>query len=113
MSNDEQWLTIQEAAESLGVSLRQCYRFVEAGKLPTTKYGRRQMVNVRDIDNLATELGISRREPRGKDERRVQVVQQSESEIAQVVRQLQEELRIAYLTIGELRGELKQRLLPD
>ena len=113
MSNNEQWLTIQEAAETLGVSLRQCYRFVEAGQLPAKKIGRRQMIHLSDIDNLASELGISRRDPKPKDDRRVQVVQQSDNEIAQVIRQLQDELRVAYLTIGELRGEMKQRLLPD
>jgi excisionase family DNA binding protein len=113
MSNDEQWLTISETAERLGVSLRQCYRLVELGKLPTTKFGRRQMVHVSDIDKLATELGIAHRPSKPKEDRRVEVVQQSEGEIAQMIRSLQDELRIAYLTIGELRADLKMRLLPD
>lgn len=113
MSNEEQWLTISEAAEALGVSLRQCYRLVEIKKLPTTKFGRRQMIHVSDIDKLAKELGIAHRPPKPKQEQRVEVVQQSEGEIAQIIRNLQDELRVTYITIGELRAELKLRLLPD
>ena len=57
----EQLITLQEAAERLGVHYMTAYRYVRTGALPATQSGARWMVDPADIDAL--------RQPRSTGER--------------------------------------------
>jgi len=52
---DRRWLTIKEAAEYLGLSVKGCYDMAAAGKLPAARVGR--LVRV---DLLALERELER-----------------------------------------------------
>jgi excisionase family DNA binding protein len=55
MTMDRRWLTIKEAAEYLGLSVKGCYDMAAAGKLPAARIGR--LVR---IDFLALERELER-----------------------------------------------------
>ncbi len=46
---DSDYLTVQEAAISLGVSTRSVYGYIAKGKLPATRVGERMMVKAQDV----------------------------------------------------------------
>ena len=59
---DSDYLTVQEAAISLGVSARSVYGYIAKGKLPTTRVGERIMVKVQDVSALELTPAGRRRE---------------------------------------------------
>ena len=56
-------MTLQEAAERLGVHYMTAYRYVRTGKLPAEKAGVHWMVDPADVDRLRT--APTSRRPRG------------------------------------------------
>jgi excisionase family DNA binding protein len=48
MADQVQWLSTQESAERLGVTLRTLYRFVDEGQIPAYKMGR--VIRLKETD---------------------------------------------------------------
>lgn len=45
-----EWLSTQESAERLGVTLRTLYRFVDEGQIPAYKFGRVIRLKAADVE---------------------------------------------------------------
>src|SRR5688572_17826902 len=64
MPNDPDSITLQEAADSLGVHYMTAYRYVRTGRLPAMREGVKWMVRPADIEALRTPVG--ERSPKGR-----------------------------------------------
>lgn len=51
--------SLDEAAQSLGISRRTVYELMDAGKLSTVKLGRRRLVPARELERLVALQGGS------------------------------------------------------
>ena len=58
-------MTLQEAAESLGVHYMTVYRYVRQGRLPGVRHGTEWRLRLEDINALRSGGGRFRRESRG------------------------------------------------
>jgi MerR family transcriptional regulator, light-induced transcriptional regulator len=63
-------MTLQEAAEHLGVHYMTVYRYVRLGRLPATRHGSEWRVRLADVDKLRVPPGRSRRGPHRGDAHR-------------------------------------------
>jgi excisionase family DNA binding protein len=50
MNEPRRWLTIKEAAEYLGISVKGAYDMAAAGKLPAARVGRLVRVDLRSLE---------------------------------------------------------------
>ena len=60
-------MTLQEAAEHLGVHYMTVYRYVRLGRLPATRHGAEWRVRLADVEKLRAAPGASRRGPHRGD----------------------------------------------
>lgn len=95
-TDNDRYLTAEQAADVLGTSPRTVHRYAEAGRIRSRKSSRRVMFNETDVQRIAEDLKAQRTTP-DPDE----------------LRQLQEQLKGANYRIGYLEAQLAQRLLPD
>ncbi len=104
----DDWITAEEAARILAISTRQAYRYAKGNppKVRTMEAGRRLLFNRMDVQALAEELNSAYRPRQSKE-----VV--DAGQMLDLVRSLQTDVAAAYRKIGELEGQLSQRLLPD
>ena len=104
----DDWITVEEAARILAVSSRQAYRYAKGDppKVRSMEAGRRVLFNRLDVQSLADELNSEYRPRPAKDS-------VDAGELLQLVRSLQTDIATAYRRIGELEGQLSQRLFPD
>jgi hypothetical protein len=58
MSNEQNWITANEAAEVLRLTSRQVHRYGESGKIKTRRAGRRVLFLASDVASLADELQV-------------------------------------------------------
>lgn len=58
--NDIQWMSTNDAADRLGVSLRTLYKFIDEGHLPAYKFGRVIRLQQSEVDAF---IGNSRIAP--------------------------------------------------
>lgn len=103
----------------LGTSTRQAHRYGEgeSARIRTRKAGRRVLFHRNDVDALARDLGIARREPPTPPPARPQVVAQQQTELLEYIRelqgqisQLQDEIRDAAAREGYYKAQLDARL---
>ncbi len=117
-----EWLTVEEAADRLQVSIRQANRYGNRSgngdepELRTQKAGKRTLYLREDVEALADKLGVAYK-PRPPHESTA-LVQPSElldyvRERDQRVEQMTQQLMAASHRIGELETLLQQRLLPE
>ena len=67
---EQEEMTLQEAAEHLGVHYMTVYRYVRLGRLPATRHGPEWRVRLADVERLRVPPGGSRRGPhRGEADR--------------------------------------------
>jgi excisionase family DNA binding protein len=64
---EPQTMTLQQAAERLGVHYMTVYRYVRLGRLPATRHGSEWRVRPADVDKVRMPPGTSRRGPRRGD----------------------------------------------
>ncbi len=104
----DDWITVEEAARILAVSTRQTYRYAKGNpaKVRSMESGHRLLFNRMDVQALAEELNSAYRPRQSKE-----VV--DAGQMLDLVRSLQTDVAAAYRKIGELEGQLSQRLLPD
>lgn len=104
----DEWITAEEAARILAISTRQAYRYAKGDppKVRTMEAGRRLLFSRVDVQALADELNSAYR-PR-PPQREVDA-----GELVALIRELQVQLMAAHQKIGELQGQISQRLLPD
>ena len=95
-NDSDKYITLERAANQLGVSERSVYRYAETGQIRTRKSGRRTMYHGGDVVRIAEDLQ-----------------EQSKAPDPDVVQQLRNELQQATYRIGYLEAQLQQRLLPD
>jgi chromosome segregation ATPase len=109
----DEYMTVEDAAAMLRVSIRTIHRNGEVGKVRTVNMGRRTMFHRGDIERLAEEMDATKRPERsqGPPPSRSELV--PASELLERVWELQQRLEQAAITIGRLQGQLEQRLLPD
>ncbi len=67
MVAEPETLTLQEAAERLGVHYMTVYRYVRLGRLPATRHGSEWRVRLVDVERLRVPPGGSRRGPHRGD----------------------------------------------
>lgn len=60
MADPIEWLSSQDAAERLGVSLRTLYKFIDEGQVPAYKFGRVIRLQAGEVDAF---IRASRIEP--------------------------------------------------
>lgn len=60
MSSEQRWLSTNQAAERLGVSLRTLYKFIDEGSVPAYKFGRVIRLREHEVDAF---IASSRIEP--------------------------------------------------
>lgn len=118
-NDDNDWLTVEQVATMLGTSTRQAHRYGEgeSARIRTRKAGRRVLFSRTDVDKLARDLGIARREPPTPPPARPQVVAQQQTELLEYIRelqgqisQLQDEIRDAAAREGYYKAQLDARL---
>jgi excisionase family DNA binding protein len=57
-SSDLRWLSTNDAASRLGVSLRTLYKFIDEGQLPAYKFGRVIRLQEQEVDTFITSARI-------------------------------------------------------
>jgi len=57
-SSEIRWLSTNEAASRLGVSLRTLYKFIDEGQLPAYKFGRVIRLQQEEVDTFITSARI-------------------------------------------------------
>ena len=57
-SSEIRWLSTNEAASRLGVSLRTLYKFIDEGQLPAYKFGRVIRLQLEEVDTFITSARI-------------------------------------------------------
>ncbi len=104
----DDWITVEEAARLLNVTPRHMHRYGQGNppKVRTQVAGRRTLFSRDDVERLADEQNADLK-PRGH----VDVL--PAGELFDLVRQQQDQLMLLSRRIGELEGQLSQRLLPD
>lgn len=107
--NEQEWLTAEQVAEILRVSLRHAYRYGEDGKIVTRKAGRRIQFSRASVEELAAELNVDIKPPTRLQKTDLLPA----SELLEYLKQVQDQLNTALLSIGRLQGQLDQRLLPE
>jgi excisionase family DNA binding protein len=58
-SPDIRWLSTNDAASRLGVSLRTLYKFIDEGQLPAYKFGRVIRLQQDEVDSFITSARIA------------------------------------------------------
>lgn len=106
---EQEWLTAEQVAEILRVSLRHAYRYGEDGKIVTRKAGRRIQFSRASVEELAAELNVEIKPPARPQKTDLLPA----SELLEYLKQVQDQLNTALLSIGRLQGQLDQRLLPE
>ncbi len=53
------WLTVDEAAERMGMSLTEVYEAIHAGRLPAQRYGRSFLIRRPDADAYAASQTVT------------------------------------------------------
>ena len=106
---DQEWLTAEQVAAILRVSLRHAYRYGEDGKIVTRKAGRRIQFSRASVEALAAELNVEIK-PLARPAKTDLL---PASELLEYLKQVQDQLNTALLSIGRLQGQLDQRLLPE
>ncbi|MDP9310853.1 MAG: hypothetical protein M3R24_08160 [Chloroflexota bacterium] len=101
-------MTVEEAARVLNVTTRHMHRYGQGDppKIRTQTAGRRTLFWRADVEQLAEEQHADLK-PRG------QMDVLPAGELFDLVRQQQDQLMLLSRRIGELEGQLAQRLLPD
>ena len=56
--NDQQWLTVADAAKDLKVTTRQVHRYAEHGQLVTRRAGQRVLFSAASVAQLADDLAV-------------------------------------------------------
>jgi hypothetical protein len=114
----DEWLTVEEAADRLQVSIRQANRYGhgDSPRLRTKRAGKRVLYHRGDVEQLADDLGVVYK-PR-PPELAVDLVPAGEMlnylrERDQRIDQLTHELMMATRRIVELEHERDRRLLPE
>lgn len=106
---DQEWLTAEQVAETLRISLRHAYRYSEDGKIVTRKASRRIQFSRASVEELAAELNVEIKLPA----RPAKTDLLPASELLEYLKQVQDHLNTALLSISRLQGQLDQRLLPE
>ncbi len=57
-SSEIRWLSTNDAASRLGVSLRTLYKFIDEGQLPAYKFGRVIRLQQEEVDSFITSARI-------------------------------------------------------
>jgi excisionase family DNA binding protein len=57
-SSEIRWLSTNDAASRLGVSLRTLYKFIDEGQLPAYKFGRVIRLQQQEVDSFITSARI-------------------------------------------------------
>jgi excisionase family DNA binding protein len=57
-SSDLRWLSTNDAASRLGVSLRTLYKFIDEGQLPAYKFGRVIRLQEQEVDTFIANARI-------------------------------------------------------
>ena len=57
-SSDLRWLSTNDAASRLGVSLRTLYKFIDEGQLPAYKFGRVIRLQEQEVDTFIASARI-------------------------------------------------------
>ncbi len=111
MDDEDEYITVEEAAEILRVSIRQAHRYGSGPEPPirTRRAGQRTAFHRGDVLQLAEERGATRTPPPKRSG--LELVPQSD--LVDHLRETQQRLEQALLEIGRLRGVLEQRLLPE
>lgn len=95
-TDNDRYVTAEQAADLLGTSPRTVHRYGEGGRLRTRKAGRRLMYHAGDVQQMVDDLEAQRRGP-GPDE----------------FTEIRNQLQAANYRIGYLEAQLDRRLLPD
>ncbi len=106
---DSEWITAQEVADMLRVSIRHAYRYGEDGDIVIRRIGRRIEFSRASAEELAAKLNVDIK-PITKPPKTDLL---PASELLDYLKEVQNRLDNALLTIGRLQGQLDQRLLPD
>lgn len=53
------WLTVDEAAERMGMSLAEVYEAAHSGRLPAQRYGRSFLIRRVDADSYASSQAVT------------------------------------------------------
>lgn len=118
---DEEYLTVEEAADILQVTTRQVHRYGSGpnARIRTRRLGKRVMFHRSDVDTLANDLGVVRsaveRTPKPPKAELIPINEMMLylRERDQQLNEVQQQLNQALLRIGHLQGQLEQRLLPE
>jgi hypothetical protein len=115
---DDEYIPVEDVAAMLKVTIRQANRYGEGAnpRVRTRKAGNRKLYHRGDVELLADELGVAfKTRPQ-----QTQAELIPPGEMLDLVRNLQdrlagsqERLIVASHRIGELEGQLQQRLLPE
>jgi excisionase family DNA binding protein len=93
-------ISIDDAAEILGVTRRQVHNHIASGRLASVKDGKRRLLSETDVRRLAAELAV---DPHA-------IVRSSTTaESALTIQRLEADLAIAQRTIHEVEYELRSR----
>ena len=117
MSDAEEHITVEEAAERTGLTTRQIHRYGETGQLQRRKSGKRYLYRLADVQRLADDAGVANRPPPDPRPLRPELVPAGEllayiRERDRQLEQYQQELVKVAMEVAQLRTErANQQLL--
>ncbi len=107
-THEDEEYTVAQAAEALRVTPRQVQRHAANGRVRSRHEGRRLLLHRGDVDALARELGAEHRPDPPQEGEIVAEV----GPVMDYVRELTGQLLMMSRRVGELEGQLQNRLLP-
>ena len=114
---DDEYIPVEEVAAMLGVKIRQAARYGE--RVRTKMVGRRMIYHRGDVQAIADERAAQQAAATRGEPYKAHVSSQPRadivpaSELLNMVSDLQNKLLVMSHRVGELEGQLQQRLLPD
>src|SRR5919202_411007 len=106
---NERYISVQEAQDILRVSARQVQYHAANGRIRSQKQGRRLLIHESDVQRLAEELGSDQK----KDPQPTVEMLPDTGPLIDYMREKDQQLLLLSRRIGELEGQLSQRLLPE
>ncbi len=97
------YITVQEAADALGVQVRQVYNHMQAGRIHSIKRGKRRLLRAEDVRRLADELAVT-----GRD-----IQRSANSDTAEQLPVVFQQYMELQKEVGRLEEQLRTRLTPE
>jgi excisionase family DNA binding protein len=104
-THEGEYISIDQAAERLRVSVRQVHNHISAGRIRSRKQGRRRYLVAEDVYRLADELDTDNREVHSSS-----AIVPADEQLPSGVQYLQTELTKVYSYAGQLEEQLKTRI---